>query len=404
MSLRAKLALTGEWRGYLLAPAMFALPLVLLAHSIFTYHELGHIKDLYLRNRAATLAARLETLKAADAAEMEEMLAEEEPALAGLRVFRPGDGSTHAALAPIWAGQELFRTEEIVAGGRRIFRAYVPFHLETRLHVARIDLGVNAADFLLVHAKHNLMIAVLSGLALVLLSAYSLRSAGNTARLEQLANLGRISAVLAHEIRNPLGTIKGFAQLAAEKADDRVLPLLEPVLSETERLEKLIHDLLLYGRPRDPDFRVTNWNSIAGALDSCAEESIGARPVRFSCDRADWSFRTDPDLLKQVLVNLVRNSVEALGDTPDGEVRVTAAASGRGIEIAVVDNGPGIPEQVRRNLFRPFTTTKAAGTGLGLSIAKRLSELLGGSLRLASNHPRGTRAELIFADGKPTRS
>jgi len=390
---------------YLWSLAVLALPLALLTSAVVTFRELHTMQRVYLRDRAATIAGRLETLLPERLAEALETLAAEEPGLVDIQVFAAHEETPERPLMdPIWRGQQLYQTREVDLNGEKVFRAYLPFHAGSELRIARIDLAASAADFLVTHARHNVLVASLSGLVLLLLSAYALWAARRTARLqrrqlelEHLARLGELSAALAHEIRNPLGTIKGFAQLAAERADQAMLALLEPVLGEVRRLERLVTDLLLYGRPSEPAWRLTEWAVLCAGLEAYAREAIGARPIRFSCRAEPWRMRTDPDLLKQVLVNLIRNSVEALEGSEDGEVRLGAVRGpAGGLLISVEDNGPGLPQPVRARLFQPFLTTKATGTGLGLSIARQLASALGGQLNLLPVDPHGARAELLF--------
>jgi len=385
--------------------AALALPLVLVASSLATLARLDQLRELYLRSRAAALAARLETLLPSASKQDLEALSDEEPALVELQVFlRPGEGGPEEAfLEPIWQGRELFRTERLRAEGTEIFRLYIPFHAGTELRIARLDLDASAADALVWPARNNVIIAALSGLVLILLTLYALWISRRTARLERrqlelehLARLGQMSAALAHEIRNPLATIKGFAQLAAEKADSKTATLLAPILEEIQRLERLVSDLLLYGRPPQPRWRWTEWDGLAAELEAHAREAAGGRPVRLLRTADNVRFRTDPDLLKAALLNLIRNAAEAL-DEQGGEIRLEAISPrGGGLILAVEDDGLGLAEEARAHLFEPFFTTKAFGTGLGLPIARKLAEALGGRLQLAAREPRGTRAELVF--------
>ena len=381
---------------------MLAVPVVLVISAIVTLREFDEMRIVYLRNRAATLAARLETVSPD---RFTETLENEEPALAGLRVLEAGErGTDAAAVEPIWRGEILYKTEETRVGKEKIFRAYIPFHSQGRLRIARIDLAESAADFLVAHGRRNMLVALVAGLTLAALAIYAVWSARRNARLERrhlelehLAHLGTLSAVLAHEIRNPLGTIKGFAQLAAEKADPATQEMLGPIVDEARRLEKLVSDLLLYGRAPEPVFRSADCGRIATELETNAREAIGGRPIRFSCEAAALAMRTDPDLLKQILLNLVRNAIDAIGEGP-GEIRVTAARNGGALVIAVEDDGPGIPEAVRATLFEPFHTTKTAGTGLGLSTARKLASALGATLEVRPRTPHGVRAELEFPE------
>lgn len=379
-----------------------ALPLVLVASALTTLARLNELRELYLRNRAAALAARLETLASDPTAEQLEALVEEEPALVDLRILEPGEqGPDAEALAAIREGRELYRTQRTRAGDIEVFRAYIPFHTANRLRVARIDLAAGAADWLLAPARRNVIVASLSGVVLVLLALYALWSLRRTAQLEkrqlemeQLARLGQMAATLAHEIRNPLATIKGFVQLAAEKAGPETAALLAPVPPEIERLERLVKDLLLYGRPVEARPAWVSWDTLARELETNARQLAGDRPIRLSVLRSSLQMNTDPDLLKAALLNLLRNAVEAVDE--HGEVRVGVQASRSGLIVTIEDDGPGLSEEARKRLFEPFYTTKAFGSGLGLATSRKLIETLGGQLRLVPRHPRGTRAEVVL--------
>ncbi len=382
--------------------AALLLPLILVASSLGTLARLAELRDLYLRSLAAALAARLEALGPEPAASAIETLADEEPALLDLAILDPdAQGSDHEALAAIREGRELFHTTWLELNGVIVFRAYIPYHAGGQLRVARLDLAASAADFLLAPARRNVVVASFSGLVLLLLSLYALWSLRRTAELERrqlelehLARLGQMAATLAHEIRNPLATIKGFAQLAAENADAKTAALLAPIGPEVERLERLVRNLLAYGRPVQPRPRWVEWDALAAELEVNARELAAGRSITLNMPRNGLWLETDPDLLKSALLNLVRNAVEAAAD--GGEVRVTAEASRHGVTVAVEDDGPGLSEEARRHLFEPFYTTKAFGTGLGLPTSRKLVETLGGRLRLVALKPRGTRAEAHF--------
>jgi two-component system sensor histidine kinase HydH len=390
----------------LLPLVVAALPVVLLLSSLRTLRELDEQKTVYLRSRVAAVAGRLENLPpSVDAAEAFDALSEDEPYLLDLALIeRNSPAGAQSRLAPLWSGQELYRTEMLNSGGRRIFRAYVPFHSVKGLRIARIDLDAAVADFLLVHARHNVIVASAGGLVLVVLALYAVWATRRAARLElrqleleHLAHMGEMAAVLAHEIRNPLGTIKGFAQLAGERAGPAVQALLEPILSETARLEELVNELLLYARPQQPALRRTPWRETVAAIEAHARQLIGQRAIAFHADAPALEWETDPNLLQQALLNLVRNAVEAIPDPDGGEVRIELRRlDAGGVAIAVIDNGPGLSSEVRRRLFEPFFTTKASGTGLGLSITRKLAQALGGDFTIRPAAPRGAEAVLSF--------
>jgi two-component system sensor histidine kinase HydH len=394
---------------YILAAVSVVLPLVLLLSSLRTLRALDGMRSVYLRDRAASIAARLETLPAIDQDTLAS-IEEAEPGLVELRVLAPdGQGPDAEVVRALGEGRELFHNSEIAGQGPTIYRSYIPFHAGGQLRIARIDMSGAAADFLVVHARHNVLVATVAAVVLVILFAYvfwSRRRAAwlvlRQAQLEHLAHLGKMSSVLAHEIRNPLATIKGFAQLAVEKGGPPAAELLGPALQETGRLERLVDDLLLYGREPEVRMRLAEWKQVRTQLEAHARAMINSRPIRFECELCDWRWETDPDLLLQALLNVARNSFDAIGEA-GGTVRVSVVNSGgKGLTIVVEDDGPGIPDKVRARLFEPFFTTKSFGTGLGLSITRKLVERLGGRFWIGPREAGGTRAELCFPEARST--
>jgi two-component system sensor histidine kinase HydH len=379
-----------------------ALPLVLFYSSVRTLRELDEQRAIYLRHRVSLIVSRLESLEQAPAPEgLWEQFSGQEPYLSDLRILSRGEAA--ADLVPLWNGEELFRTRLSASA----FRAWVPLHLNGGLHIAQIDLNPAAADFLLEHGRHNVIVASIGGLVLVILATYSLWAMRRTARyqvrqleLEHLAHIGKMSAVLAHEIRNPLGAIKGFVQLAAERTDAPTGKLLGRAVAEAERLEDLVKDLLAYGRPSAPQWREVRWSEIAAVVQGLAAHLIGNRPVRFTVSPADLAWSCDPALLEQALLNLVRNAVEAIPPNEAGDVSVTAESNATGVTVRVRDTGPGLPPAVRDRLYEPFLTTKASGTGLGLAITRRVVVSLGGTLEFASALQGGVEAVLRFPNSK----
>jgi signal transduction histidine kinase len=201
-----------------------------------------------------------------------------------------------------------------------------------------------------------------------------------------------MSAVLAHEIRNPLGTIKGFAQLAIEQGGVALQPLLAPVVDQAKRLAALVNDLLVYGRPPSPNFETVRWAEMAARLDGAGRQLAAGRNTEIEITAGDIALETDPNLLEQILVNLLRNALDAVAGQPDGQVRMIAEANGNAIRILVSDNGPGIAKEHREKITQPFFTTKAFGTGLGLPISIRLAESLHGGLEVGAGKSSGTIA------------
>jgi two-component system sensor histidine kinase HydH len=268
----------------------------------------------------------------------------------------------------------------------------VPFHSEQGVRIGRIDLARSSADFLVLHARRNVLAAVAGSFVVVglaLVAAWTARRAARAeqrqAAIEHLAHIGKMAAALAHEIRNPLGTIKGYAQLLGESGADGAF--VGPILSQTTRLESLVRDLLLYGRPPSPHPRRVDWREIAAVMRAHAGN---IRPdIRFHVEAQPVTFETDPHLLEQALLNLVRNAAEAA----ESEVSLTVTHNGK-LSIVVEDDGPGLSPEARKRLFEPFFSTQALGTGLGLAISRKLAASLGGRLSIEPGRDKGTAARL----------
>lgn len=209
------------------------------------------------------------------------------------------------------------------------------------------------------------------------------RAEAELARERHLASLGEMSAVLAHELRNPLASLKGNAQLLAETLPDDGKPKqkADRVVAEAIRLENLTSDLLAF--VRTGQIERTESDPVA-RLRAAATEVGGDITIHDDGAPSRWSM--DGDRLHQVLTNLIRNAVQA---SPAGE-RVDARVSVERNQLIyeIADRGAGIPTDQREAIFEPFRTTRVHGTGLGLAVAKRVVELHGGTIR-AHNRPGG---------------
>jgi len=207
---------------------------------------------------------------------------------------------------------------------------------------------------------------------------------------EKLMALGEMAARIAHEIKNPLTAIGGFARRIASPKPGGGTPPVERyariILKEVERLERIINETLYFSREMVPAFRIANLNSeIREALSMFREELEEARistVIDLSPDLPVIS--VDPDQLRQVLWNLVSNAIQAMGGSGTLTVATRSALpeEGAGVVFQVSDTGGGIPHDVVHNIFNPFFTTKAKGTGLGLPIVHAIVEKHGGTIHL----------------------
>lgn len=240
-------------------------------------------------------------------------------------------------------------------------------------------------------ALRSLGIGGAASLALVVVALilwrFSLREERLKAAMERdrrLASLGEMAAVLAHEIRNPLASMKGHAQLLAERlapgSTDR--EKADRVVGEARRLEELSSDLLSFVRSKHLERRDV---APAEVLAAAAGDVDGER-IELATGGAPGTWSLDPHLLQQALANLLRNALQA---SPDGRPATASVAAEDGILVfRVRDRGEGVPPADRERIFEPFFTTRTRGTGLGLAVARRIVTLHGGAIEVG-DHPEG---------------
>lgn len=219
-----------------------------------------------------------------------------------------------------------------------------------------------------------------------------------TAR-DEMASLSSLAAGLAHEIRNPVGALKNRAYALGLLVDAELQPkVAAQVISmnrELDRVEHIVGDFLIYARPSEPRIVSCALAELVDTFHTDHQAEMQQRGVRFELGIVeDTSFHADPELLRQALLNLVRNATDACGGRADGRVLLEALVLERRIVLAVTDNGPGVPEDLKERLFKPFATLKRGGTGLGLTISRSIARRHGGDLQLASTSAEGTRFEL----------
>lgn len=206
----------------------------------------------------------------------------------------------------------------------------------------------------------------------------------------KLASLGRLTASIAHEIRNPLSAISHAGDLLAEESRGAMQErLLRIIRDNTQRLDRVIQDVLVLGRQRAvAQERIPLKNYLEGfAQEILAQEHLEA-PVISLLVPEEAILCFEPGQLHQVLWNLVGNALRHSSRHP-GAVRLEVRQQGDGVELHVMDDGPGIPRELREQIFEPFFTTASRGTGLGLHIARELSEANGARLALGSEGPGG---------------
>jgi two-component system sensor histidine kinase PilS (NtrC family) len=215
-------------------------------------------------------------------------------------------------------------------------------------------------------------------------------------RADRLAAVGTVAAQLAHEIRNPLAAMRGAAQLIAHEptADPATARLTQILLRESDRLSRLVEDFLRFARPPEPDKRLV----ALGALVTETVEMLRVDPLA----RGAWleaavqpqQVEADADQLRQVLLNLLRNALQAVGT--EGRVRVSLEGDAREAHIRVWDSKGAIPPAHLSRIFEPFFTTREGGTGLGLATAHAIVRAHGGNIQVRSSPSEGTEFDVAL--------
>jgi signal transduction histidine kinase len=222
-------------------------------------------------------------------------------------------------------------------------------------------------------------------------------------RSERLAALGQLSAGLAHEIRNPLGVIKGSAEMLTQKLDganDLARELAGYISVEVNRLSALVTQFLNFARPLHADAHPTDLTALLDRVLKNVSEQWKGKPVRI--ERAYASdlplVPIDEGLCEQAFINLVQNAHEAMentGGTLTVEVVRATQNDTQGILVSISDSGPGVPDSMREEIFNPFVTTKKTGVGLGLSIVAQIIDGHHGTIRVEKG-PQGGASFIIF--------
>ena len=266
-----------------------------------------------------------------------------------------------------------------------------------------IEFEPRAYPRLLNDARRTLALGTVTASTVVLLAALAFWTMRRrhvlekeAERAQHLAALGEMSAVLAHEIRNPLATVKGNAQLLVEElapgGSERARAKATRVVEEATRIERITSDLLDFVRQGPLEVAPVE----LGALVRLAlQDTVPAERLRLSVPEAPVTLSLDASRLRQVIENVARNAAQA------GEGPVEADLTVRGHEVALTirDHGPGIAAGQEERIFEPFVTTRTRGTGLGLAIARRLAERQGGTL-VARNHTGGGAVFVLMLPGR----
>ncbi len=205
-----------------------------------------------------------------------------------------------------------------------------------------------------------------------------------------LAQLGELAAIVAHEVRNPLAGLRGSLQILATRLppEMRERQIVGAMVDRIDALNGRVHDILLFAGSGKAKIQPVTLSSVLADVIASASAAVAGSTIEMTGDPA--IVQADPELLRELLLNLVLNACQASVGT--GPIVVATTAAKETCRVAILDRGPGIPDEIRHRVFEPFFTTKHGGTGLGLAIVKRLADLQGGSVTLDDREGGGTAA------------
>ena len=215
-----------------------------------------------------------------------------------------------------------------------------------------------------------------------------------------LVQLGKMAAVVAHEVRNPLAGIRGAMQVLGRRLPDASAEqsVIIEVIKRIDTLNEIVHDLLQFARPHQPVLKQFPASSLIAGTISLLREDPRFADVGLDVSVEDVQIVADSEQLKLVLVNLLINAAEAMAGR--GVIRLSVRTVPGWHELRVIDQGPGISPEARNHLFEPFFTTKHRGTGLGLPTARRILGNHGGALEFDCPPGSGTTAIVRLPIGK----
>lgn len=214
---------------------------------------------------------------------------------------------------------------------------------------------------------------------------------------ERLAAIGQLSASVAHEIRNPLTSMKMILQLLKRKVDDE--KTVQIVLDEIDRIDIIVSGLLDFARNIELTLKLTNIKTVIDDVLRIMESNLRHRKI----DIAKYidpmpDIMLDENRMKQVFMNLILNSMQAMPN--GGTITISCKYSERSVCIEVSDNGTGMTQDVLVHAFEPFFSAKSGGTGMGLSNVKRIIEQHGGNIKIESEENKGTKVTIIMETGE----
>ena len=215
---------------------------------------------------------------------------------------------------------------------------------------------------------------------------------------QALAEVGHFAVTVAHEVKNPLGIIKGALDILRKKEveEDVRMTMISYVEDEIKRLDLLIRDFLDFSRPKTLDFKKTDLGLLIDEIAKRLRIEWQAKGVSIKIKKNlhNAFIHADQEALSRAIINILKNACEVSPE--ESQVTVQLVDQGSSYILTVADNGPGIPDEIKKKIFEPFFTEKSKGTGLGLTLTKKIIEAHMGQIEVKDNKPGGTRIEITF--------
>jgi signal transduction histidine kinase len=306
------------------------------------------------------------------------------------------------------------------SGGEDVFEVVKPFVLDQKpAGLIRIAYSLKEMVPVLSHLRKNVALSIFFFLVFGILAVSLIwlnqnrhlkrvKEMENRIELaERLSSLGHLAAGVAHEIRNPLNAIGlGLQRLKREylppdgSTRETFVGFTDVISKEVRRVNDIVEQFLSLARPLSLNIQRASLQELLNRLITLFEEEASSHHIEIRREIPSElpSIPVDPDRLTQALVNIIKNSMEAMGQ--GGILRVQARVLRNQVEVVIEDSGPGIPAERLEKVFNYYYTTKETGTGLGLPIAHRIVEAHGGQLELESRAGSGTKVKVTLPTGK----
>lgn len=213
-------------------------------------------------------------------------------------------------------------------------------------------------------------------------------------RSEKMSVAGQLAAGIAHEIRNPLTSLKGFLQLL-QAGINRKEAYYNIMIEEIEKMETITSELLFIAKPLTDQKKQESVNNMIEDIVTLLQPQAKINQIEIIFNRSnDVQIYCDRSQIKQVLINLVKNAIEAMEEA--GKIEIDIQLKQEYVEIKIMDEGPGVPEEIVHKLGEPFFTTKKTGTGLGIMVSKQILEQHQSTLEIKNNNEKGSVFQIIF--------